>query len=68
MRHLLVMFVFFAFGVTTSRHTAMLSIADAAPSVARSIKATTFGSVQFCCGGPACIPNEPCGGGTKLYF
>lgn len=63
MKHMMLMFVFIVSGTTARLETAPLPLTGARTLSFRSIKASALGNVFECCGGPVCIPNEPCGSG-----
>jgi hypothetical protein len=45
----------------------LLSVANGASLFSRSIETKNGGHLLLCCGGPMCIPGEPCGSGFVLF-
>jgi hypothetical protein len=66
MKQTVLMLVLIVAGATAGKTAAPLQIA-AGSLVSNSIETSNVAGSRDCCGGPLCIPHEPCGPGeTKL--
>jgi hypothetical protein len=64
MKLIVLVFVFIAAGVTAGKPSAPSRAATG--SIATSSIQTNNVQQLLCCGGPACIPHEPCGSGSTV--
>ncbi len=67
MKHLVVLLVLIATGVTAGRGTASLTVTTVRSLAFGGIETNNLATLGYCCGGPTCLPGEPCGSGGPRF-
>jgi hypothetical protein len=66
MKQVVLVFILVAAGATAGRMTEPSQTAARSLAI-NSVETNNVAGGSYCCGGPLCIPHEPCGSGaTKL--
>jgi hypothetical protein len=67
MKQTVLVFVLIVAGATAEKATAPLTATTARSLAFGSIEANDLATLGYCCGGPTCLPGDPCGsGGPRL--